>query len=316
MIEVEHLTKRFGRTTVVDDVSFSLGEGEIVGFLGPNGAGKTTTMRMLAGFSAATSGRATIAGYDVATDPLEVRRRVGYLPESVPVYQEMVVDSYLRYVSEVKGVLGPARGREVSRVVECCGLGEVSRRTIRNLSRGYRQRVGLAQALIASPPVLILDEPTVGLDPKQIIDIRRMIKELAKTHTVLLSTHILPEVAMICERVVIIHQGRVVASEKIGIFSDDGEVRIEVTVGPSAGRAKDVIEGVPCVKRLTSLGGDQFSIVAISADAAGEIARTLVEAGLVLKRLEERRRGLEDLFIEAISEENVGAPKLPGGEGP
>ena len=315
MIEVEHLTKRFGQTTVVDDISFSLGEGEIVGFLGPNGAGKTTTMRMLAGFSAATSGRATIAGYDVRTHPLEVRRRVGYLPESVPVYQEMVVDSYLRYVSTVKGVTGPARGREVNRVVECCGLGEVSRRTIRNLSRGYRQRVGLAQALIASPPVLILDEPTVGLDPKQIIDIRRMIKELAKTHTVLLSTHILPEVAMICERVVIIHQGRLVASERIGMFADDGEVRIEVTVGSSSGRAKDVIEAIPCVKRLTSLGGDKFSIVATSADAAGEVARALVEAGLVLTHLEERSRGLEDLFLDAISDENAGTPELSGGDG-
>lgn len=313
MIEVEHLTKRFGQTTVVDSISFSLGEGEIVGFLGPNGAGKTTTMRMLAGFSAATSGRATIAGYDVASDPLEVRRRVGYLPESVPLYSEMVVDRYLRYVSEVKGVPKPARVREIDRVIECCGLGDVARRTIRNLSRGFRQRVGLAQALVGSPPVLILDEPTVGLDPKQIIDIRGMIKELAKTHTVLLSTHILPEVAMICERVVIIHQGRVVASERLGTFADDGEIRIEVAVGPSSGRAKDVIEAIPCVKRLTCLGGDRFSIVATSEDAAGEVARSLVEGGLVLTQLEERRRGLEDLFIEAISEESAGAQSVPVG---
>jgi len=213
MIEVKGLTKYYGQLAAIEDVSFSVSKGQILGFLGPNGAGKTTTMRILTGFSPPTRGTAVVAGYDIAANPVEVKRRVGYLPESVPLYGEMLVSKFLAYVAAVKGVGRGRRRSEVGRVIERCGLADVERRVCSNLSKGYRQRVGLAQALIGDPPVLILDEPTVGLDPRQIIEIRQVIKELGEDHTVLLSTHILPEVAMVCERVLIINQGHVVAED-------------------------------------------------------------------------------------------------------
>ena len=213
MIEVKGLTKYYGQLAAIEDVSFSVGDGEVLGFLGPNGAGKTTTMRILTGFSPPSRGTAVVAGYDIKSDPIEVKRRVGYLPESVPLYGEMLVSKFLHYVAEVKGVERGRRRSEVDRVMERCGLSTVRQRVCRNLSKGYRQRVGLAQALIGDPPVLILDEPTVGLDPRQIIEIRQVIKDLGQDHTVLLSTHILPEVTMVCERVLIINRGRIVAQD-------------------------------------------------------------------------------------------------------
>lgn len=213
MIEVEQLTKRYGSVAAIEDISFQAAPGQITGFLGPNGAGKSTTMRILTGFFPATSGRARVAGFDVHQDPIEVKRRVGYLPERVPLYEEMVVSAYLRYVAEIKGVARGQRKSEVDRVIKRCSLTEMAGRLIGNLSKGYRQRVGLAQALVGSPPVIILDEPTSGLDPRQIVEIRNVIKELGRDHTVLLSTHILPEVAMVCDRVVIINRGRVVAED-------------------------------------------------------------------------------------------------------
>lgn len=225
MIDVQRLTKYYGSVVALQDVSFQVGQGEIIGLLGPNGAGKSTVMRILTGFSPATSGTAQIAGFEVHADPIEVKRRVGYLPERVPLYEEMVVSGFLRYVAEVKGIPRKTRGAEVSRVIERCGVEAMAHRLIRNLSKGYRQRVGLAQALIGSPPVLILDEPTVGLDPKQIVGIRRMIRDLGREHTILLSTHILPEVAMVCERVIIVHQGRVAAQERIADLTGTGSSR-------------------------------------------------------------------------------------------
>jgi len=225
MIDVQKLTKHYGGVVALQDVSFQVAQGEIIGLLGPNGAGKSTVMRILTGFSPATSGTAAVAGFEVHADPSEVKRRVGYLPERVPLYEEMVVSGFLRYVAEVKGIPRKARGAEVSRVIERCGVESMAHRLIRNLSKGYRQRVGLAQALIGSPPVLILDEPTVGLDPKQIVEIRRMIKDLGREHTILLSTHILPEVAMVCERVIIIHQGRVAAQERVEDLAGAGASR-------------------------------------------------------------------------------------------
>lgn len=215
MIRVHDLTKRYGPIEAVSNLSFEISKGEIVGFLGPNGAGKTTTMRILTGFIPATSGSAVIAGYDVSQEPLQVKRRIGYLPENVPLYPEMRVISYLAYAAEIKGIARPGRKREIARVIDRCGIAEIANRTIRHISKGYRQRVGLAHALIGNPPVLILDEPTVGLDPKQIISIRQTIKELAGDHTVLLSTHILPEVAMICSRVLILNRGRIVGEESM-----------------------------------------------------------------------------------------------------
>lgn len=215
MITVSGLTKCFGKLVALDNISFEVGKGEIVGFLGPNGAGKSTTMRILTGFSPATKGSAAIDGFEVHESPLEVKKRVGYLPERVPLYDEMVVESFLKYVAEIKGVPRNALKTEAGRVMERCGLTGMSKRLIGHLSKGYRQRVGLAQALVGSPPVLILDEPTVGLDPRQIVEIRNMIKDLGAEHTVLLSTHILPEVAMVCQRVIIIHQGRIVVADSM-----------------------------------------------------------------------------------------------------
>ncbi len=225
MIHVAGLTKFYGPIAALSDASFDVGQGEIIGFLGPNGAGKSTAMRILTGFASATRGTARVAGFEVHSNPLEVKRRVGYLPERVPLYEEMTVKGFLRYVTEVKGVPRMGRTAEVGRVMERCGLGEIGGRLIRNVSKGFRQRVGLAQALVGNPPVLILDEPTVGLDPRQIVDIRQMIKDLGKEHTVLLSTHILPEVAVVCERVIIINQGRIVTQD-----------RLENLAGPGASR--------------------------------------------------------------------------------
>jgi ABC-2 type transport system ATP-binding protein len=215
VIEADLLTKYYGSIAAIEGVSFAVEPGQIVGFLGPNGAGKSTTMRILTGFMPASSGTARIAGYDVHDAPLEVRRRVGYLPERVPLYEEMTVYAFLQHAAAIKGVARRGVGAEVDRVLGRCGLEGMGRRPIRNLSKGYRQRVGLAQALLGSPPVLILDEPTVGLDPKQIVEIRAMIKSLAPEHTILLSTHILPEVAMLCDRVVIIARGRIVIEDSM-----------------------------------------------------------------------------------------------------
>src|SRR5574338_1704075 len=211
MIEVENLTKRYGPTLAVSDVSFQVQKGEILGFLGPNGAGKTTTMRIITGFLSPTEGRVRVAGIDVVDSPLDAKRHIGYLPENPPVYTDMTVNEYLAFVGRIKGVPRAELKKRVGEVSEKCAIADVQDRQIGKLSKGYRQRVGLAQALIHNPDILILDEPTAGLDPKQIIETRELIKGLAGQHTVILSTHILPEVAQTCQRVVIINKGRVVA---------------------------------------------------------------------------------------------------------
>jgi len=215
MIRVENLSKRYGDFTAVYNVSFQVEKGEIVGFLGPNGAGKTTTMRILTGYMPASEGTVTIAGFDVFDDDLEVKQRIGYLPEHPPVYNDMSVRSYLQFVSKIRGIPRSERSEAVDRVIERCGLKDVNGWIIGKLSKGFKQRVGLAQALVHNPEVLVLDEPTIGLDPRQIREIRELIKDLAGEHTVVLSTHILPEVEMICERVLIIDMGRIVADDSL-----------------------------------------------------------------------------------------------------
>ena len=215
MIDVRELRKRYHRLVAVDGISFKVNKGEVLGFLGPNGAGKTTTMRMLTGALPATAGHAKVAGFDVFEQPIQVKRRVGYLPESPPLYDELDTGAYLRFVGRIKGLGGAKLKTEVARVVEVCGLQDVRRRLLGNLSKGFRQRVGLAQALMGSPEVLVLDEPTIGLDPNQILEIRKLIRDLAVKHTVVLSTHILPEVVQICDRVIIIHRGRIVADDTL-----------------------------------------------------------------------------------------------------
>ena len=215
MIEVSHLTKRYRDITAIEDLSFTVGKGEILGFLGPNGAGKSTTMRILTGFQPASSGQARVAGFDVFEDPLEVKRRVGYLPEIPPLYPDMTVKAYLRFVAELKGVRRKAMAGELDRVAQAARIGHVMDRLVANISKGYRQRVGIAQALLGNPEVLILDEPTVGLDPSQILEVRELIKGLAGDHTVVLSTHILQEVTATCEKVLILARGRLVAHESL-----------------------------------------------------------------------------------------------------
>lgn len=213
MIEVQHLTKRYGDLTAVSNISFNVDSGQILGFLGPNGSGKTTTMRIITGFMPATSGTVKVDGFDIFNDSFEARKRIGYLPETPPLYTDMTVTSYLRFVARIKGVPKAEIGDALDRAVSRCGLTDVAHRLTGQLSKGFRQRVGLAQAIIHNPAILILDEPTVGLDPQQIIEIRALIKELAGSHTVVLSTHILPEVAQVCEKVVIIRSGQVVLED-------------------------------------------------------------------------------------------------------
>jgi ABC-2 type transport system ATP-binding protein len=215
MIEVRNLTKRYGDVVAIRDVSFTAATGQILGFLGPNGAGKTTTMRVITGFMPATSGTVKVAGYDIFDDSFEVRKRIGYLPESPPLYNDMTVTAYLRFVGRIRGVPKAELGESVDRVLRTCGLAEVTDRVIGHLSKGFRQRVGLAQALVHNPGVLVLDEPTIGLDPRQIIEIRKLIQELSGERTVILSTHILPEVTQLCEKVVIINEGRIAVEDTL-----------------------------------------------------------------------------------------------------
>jgi ABC-2 type transport system ATP-binding protein len=219
MIEVTRLTKRYGDLVAVDDVSFRVDEGQILGFLGPNGAGKTSTMRMITGFMPPTSGAVRIGGHDTVTDSMEVRRRIGYLPESPPLYLDMTVTGYLRFVGRLRGIRRAEMADAMERTISVCGLAHVCDRILGHLSKGYRQRVGLAQALIHNPPVLVLDEPTIGLDPRQIIEIRQLIRQLAGNRTVILSTHILPEVSQVCERVVIINDGRVAVDGMLAVLT-------------------------------------------------------------------------------------------------
>jgi ABC-2 type transport system ATP-binding protein len=222
MLEVRNLTKRYGDIVAVRDISFSASQGQILGFLGPNGAGKTTTMRILTGFLPATSGTAKVAGFDVFTESAEVRRRIGYLPENPPLYTEMTAEAYLRFVARIKGMARSTIEDAIDRVIDTCGLESVRHRLLGQLSKGYRQRAGLAQALIHDPPVLVLDEPTIGLDPIQIREIRALVQKLAGERTIILSTHILPEVSQICEKVVIINEGQVVLEEDMASLKASG----------------------------------------------------------------------------------------------
>src|SRR5437667_11956199 len=255
MIEVRNLTKHYGALTAIRDVSFTVAPGEIVGFLGPNGAGKSTTMRILACFLPASSGTARVAGFDVFRGSMEVRKRIGYLPENVPLYTDMRVAPYLDFVAEMKGVARSARKKVVADVMDRALIADVQSRLIRNLSKGYRQRVGLAQALVSDPAVLILDEPTIGLDPAQIKEIRALIKSLGGEHTVILSTHILPEVAMVCDSVIIINRGRIVAQGTQAELVQQvfPAARLEVQVAGPTEALAGALKGLPGVTAVETL---------------------------------------------------------------
>src|SRR3989449_8444789 len=312
MIEVQGLTKHYGVIAAISDVSFSVKRGEIVGFLGPNGAGKTTTMRILAGFMPATQGTATVAGYDVFTQSLEVRRRIGYMPENVPLYSEMGVASYLDFVAEVKGVGRAERRRRVADVMDRCLIADVQHRLIGKLSKGYRQRVGLAQAIVSDPEVLILDEPTIGLDPKQIAEIRALIKSLAGQHTVILSTHILPEVSMLCQGVIIINKGSVVARGTIDRLVEQvfprARVQLQVAAPPDAVPAEiRRIPGVLSVERQAMSDGVGTYVVEAPRDRDIRSELFQLAAGQKWRLLELRRIGmtLEEVFIRIVAGEEA-----------
>jgi ABC-2 type transport system ATP-binding protein len=312
MIEVDHLTKYYGPITAIQDLSFTVEKGEILGFLGPNGAGKTTTMRILSGFMPATSGRAVVAGYDVFSQALEVRRRVGYLPENVPLYREMTVRSYLQFVAEVKGIPPKECVEKIGEVMEACGVLDMERRLIGGLSKGYRQRVGLAQALLNAPPVLILDEPTVGLDPRQIIEIRDIIKGLRREHTVILSTHILPEVSMTCDRVVIISGGQVTAVDTPDNLTERAQRHrlIHLAVqGPEEAVMAHLqrLDGVLHIEAqgANAQGVSAYTLATTKArDVRADIARAVVEQGWQLLELRPLRLSLEEVFVQLVTEES------------
>ncbi len=321
MIEAEHLTKRYGLLAAIEDVSFQVRQGEILGFLGPNGAGKTTTMRILAGFFPATQGRAVVAGYDVFEHPLEAKSRVGYLPESPPLYTEMTVDSYLRFVATIKGLASSDTPGRMEIVKERCGLSGQGERLIKHLSKGYRQRVGLAQALIHDPDVLILDEPTIGLDPKQIIEFRDLIGSLRGEHTIILSTHILPEVSMTCDRVIIISRGRIVAVDTPQNLTSQvqGGEQIDLTVGGDTGRVTELLSALPHVRRVAvEETGNGLSSVLVEADGQAEIrhavARQVIRGGLDLYELKVRSVSLEDVFVELTTEEETSEGTIREGD--
>jgi ABC-2 type transport system ATP-binding protein len=318
VIEVQHLTKRYGSVTAVNDVSFKAERGEILGFLGPNGAGKTTTMRVLTGYMPPTDGKAIVAGYDVLEQPIEAKRRTGYLPETPPLYPDMTVVDYLSFCARIKGVPRSERTSRVKTTMERTRIADMAKRHCGKLSKGYRQRVGLAQALLHNPDVLILDEPTAGLDPKQIIETRRLIKELGGDHTVILSTHILPEVSQTCHRVVIINNGRVVAVDTpenlTARLGGSGALYIEVdSMGADAGNVLGAIPGVIGVSVSETRGGISGYEVSSAAgrDVRRELASTVVGQGWGLLELRPVRMSLEDIFLH-LTTEDAAAPAATG----
>jgi len=298
MIQAEALVKRYGSTPALDGISFEIQRGEIVGLLGPNGAGKSTTMRILTGFIRPTSGTARVDGHDVLSDSLAARRRIGYLPEGVPLYDDMRVTEYLAYRARIKGVPRPMRRRRLDEAVMRCGLTDVRRRLIGALSKGYRQRVGIADALIADPPALVLDEPTIGLDPNQVREVRSLIRELGESHTVVLSTHILPEVEAVCRRVIIIHRGRIACQESLS-GPRETHVTLELAAPPEGtGNILGAIPGVTAVALHREGDSVRFEMtVAPGSDVRDDISRCAAAKGWTIRELRRRAPSLEDIFV-------------------
>ena len=318
MIKVEGLSKRYARHVAVDNISFEVEKGKIVGFLGPNGAGKTTTMRILTCFMPPSDGYAEVAGFNVMDAPMEVKRRIGYLPETPPLYPEMEVGEYLTFVGKLKGLSGADLTRRANEVAERCNVADVSKKLISKLSKGYKQRVGLAQAIIHNPEVLILDEPTSGLDPKQIIETRDLIKSLAGDHTIILSTHILPEVEQTCESVIIISQGKVVARDSVENLTSRlrGAETVSVEVEPRSGELNpaDVLaklEQVAGVSRVMQkegkAGRSHFEVESLQGRSVrAELARTIIESGWNLNELRGVNLSLEDIFLQLTNTDQTG----------
>lgn len=314
MIEVEQLTKFYGDQPAIANLNFQVRTGEILGFLGPNGAGKTTTMRILSGYLPASAGTARIAGHDVHENPMAVRQSIGYLPETPPLYTEMSVEGYLHFVAELKGVSAGDRAPQVDSAIHRCGLGDRRRTLIRKLSKGYRQRVGIAQAIVHDPPVIILDEPTVGLDPRQIIEVRQLIKSLAGQHTIILSTHILPEVSMTCDRVTIINKGQVVTTNSPeGLAADlaQGTTHYTLEVAGDEPAILQTLRSLPQVQSVEvsitpGLPEGHHSFMAVSTnplDIGSTLAAAIVGQGFGLYELRRSRVSLEDVFLKLTTTE-------------
>ena len=318
MITVKELTKRYAHTTAVDQISFEVARGRIVGFLGPNGAGKTTTMRVLTCFLPPSSGTATVAGFDVLDSPLEVKKRIGYLPESPPIYPEMGTVEYLRFVGKLKGLRGPELEKRINYVCDRCAIADVKNKLLGKLSKGYRQRVGLAQAIIHNPDVLILDEPTAGLDPKQINETRDLIKDLAGEHTIILSTHILPEVEQTCQQVIIINKGKLVATDSVRNLQARarGAESVVIEVGSRNGELnlppiQQKLEQVPGVGRVSCKekidGRAVFEIESQKGRLVrGDLARAVVESGWDLNELRPAAMSLEEVFLQLTGNGGAG----------
>jgi ABC-2 type transport system ATP-binding protein len=311
VIEVRGLTKVFGQHVAVKDITFSVEKGEVVGFLGPNGAGKTTTMNMLTGYLSPSEGSASVGGHDVLEEPVEVKRLIGYLPENPPLYPEMTVAQYLRFVARIKQTPAAGRRSDLERVTELTGITDMRDRVVRNLSKGYKQRVGLAQALLGSPPVLILDEPTIGLDPRQIIEIRNLVRDLGREHTIILSSHVLPEVTAVCGRVIIINKGRIVASDTIANLSRKLAGGSGLTIrfeGPEPAALAE-IRAIPEVAKASSMGSRETGTSDVrvqargSADVRRQVAHALGRAGCTILLMRAADIDLEDIFIQVTREE-------------
>ena len=308
MIEVDQLSKQYGSIVAVDRLTFHVGRGEIVGLLGPNGAGKTTTMRMLTTFLPPSSGRARLAGNDVLDAPLEVRRRVGYLPEGVPLYLEMRVREYLSYRAKLRDIPGRRRNAAIDYVLDRCGLADVQQRILGQLSKGYRQRVGLADALVHNPDILILDEPTAGLDPVQVREVRSLIRELRDRHTIILSTHIMTEVEAVCSRVMIIARGKLQVDEPLDRLQAEHSLIVEIRgQTETARKIIEAVKGVVKVKLVHRDASDATFEVKLEteSDPAAQIAERLIQEGIGLRRLQPRRSSLEDRFIEAVGQADI-----------
>jgi len=310
MIEVAELSKRFGEVEAVRRLTFTVGRGEIVGFLGPNGAGKTTTMRMLCTYLTPTSGRASISGHDVLDEPLEVRRKVGYLPENVPLYSEMRVREYLAYRAKLKDVPRSKRKTSIDYVLTRCGLLDFERRILGQLSRGFRQRVGLAESLVHDPDLLILDEPTAGLDPIQVREVRGLIRELGERHTILLSTHIMTEVEAVCGRVILIAGGRIAIDDRLDRIQTESAIVLEVR-GPEP-TVRRAIESAKGVRRVTVMGvSDGVASFEIQTeggvDLREDLASRIIHNGWTIRQIDLRRSSLEERFVRAVSEASVGS---------
>jgi ABC-2 type transport system ATP-binding protein len=311
LIQVDNVTKKYGQRTAVDGLNFTVNRGEVLGFLGPNGAGKSTTMNIITGYLSATEGTVKLDGHDILEEPQEVKKQIGYMPELPPLYMDMTVRDYLSFVCDIKGVPRASRKQNMERSMEMLMIGDVRGRLIKNLSKGYKQRVGIAQALIGTPPVLILDEPTIGLDPQQIIETRGLIRNLGKEHTIILSSHILPEVQAVCSRVLIINKGKIVASDtpenlSRGMTADN---RLSVRVAGTEAEALAVARGVPQVIKALGVGSREPGTVDLmleakkDQDVRRDVFKAFARADLPLLQMKSMDLTLEEIFLNLITEE-------------